>query len=1003
MLHAAAVGQMTTTINTDATTLAKILTGNGVQVFNATYTGGRASAGTFTNANNKLLIDSGIILTNGFCRSGPGIGTDAPSTAQASNILNLPGDADIDRLIRNAVPTLDAVVLEFDFIPAGDTVNFQFAFASEEYPFYNCSPFSDIFAFFIQGPGYNRITNIALVPGTQIPVAINSINNGIAGAAGNMANCTAMGQGSPFRQYYIDNSNSQIVYNGMTTVLVAGARVQSCALYHMKLVITDLSDDLFDSGVFLKAGSFNSTFAKIEYTGTRTPSNEAVLTEGCDEAELKILYSKKVRVPENVAVIVSGTATSGDFSISLPDFVTIPANDSIARITLAPIQDLLPEGTERIKISVGPLTCFDPVITDSIEIRIAEYLPIPILPRQPVICQGNSIQLNISNSAFLNNFSWSPSSFLDNASIHNPVSTTPSSVLYTVTAESTATCRSRDSVLIKVKDSASIQVVKTDLGCQPNSGQIAVSPGYGWDLPQFSINGGASTSDSVFNHLPSGTFTIVVTDATGCRASRTITLLQQPPLNITNIIAENASCTGQGGSITIQASGGVAPYEYTIGNLPYQASNQFILAAGSYTIRIKDRAGCTASRSVTIASDPVIQFNYAVTGDSCRGLDDGTILITANGGSGNYTYSLDGTVFQASGLLKAAAGNYQVQVKDDKGCSSRQNIIVPLINTLFVQTGAGSSVCEGTAKQLEARSNGTVFNWLPAGGLSDPRVLQPLASPASTTVYTLQVRSGLCTASGNITLTVNPAPVPDAGIDTSICQDAAIGLKGSGGINYSWHPATAFTDATLKEPIVHPFTNTTYWLHVEDANGCRSILPDSVRIHVLPPVHANAGNDTIVAIGQPLQLNAGSNATVFRWQPATGLDDPTKKDPVAVLSNHITYYLSVQNDLGCSDEDTINIKVFKGNELYVPTAFTPNADGKNDYLVMVPAGITKVHFFRVYDRWGKLVFSTTDHRKGWDGKINGRDQDTGTYIWVAEGTDYLGAVVRRKGTCTLIR
>lgn len=1000
-----AKAQFRVNVNTTATDLARILAGNGVQVFNAQFTGGRHAAGTFTNSNTNLGIDSGIILTNGLCKyqAPNAFGADTVSGRTASSNLNLPGDADLEKLIRNLAPTLDAAVLEFDFIPAGDTVNFRFVFASEEYPSYNCTPFSDIFAFFISGPGFPRPANIALVPGTQIPVAINSINNGIPGAGGSLANCALLGQGSPFKQYYVDNTNRPIVYNGMTVTLVAGAKVQPCRVYHLKLAIADLTDGVIDSGVFLEASSFSSTFATIQFDGSRNASNEPYIIEGCEPASMKFLFSRKVQSPTDLLVTVSGTADNDlDFSIPIPDFVTIPAGDSVVPYSLLAIQDLLPEGVEKVKITVAPLNCSDPVVTDSIEINIMEYLPIGVRPVSPVICEGESVSFSTVNT-FLTNFNWSPALYLDNPNIPNPTSTPDTSIQYIITAGLTATCFGKDSIWIKVKDTSSVLYTKRDVGCTANSGEIRVFPGYGWDTPEFSINGGPWQSDSLFANLGAGTYKVTVRDATGCSASRTISIYQQPPLTIARISTETASCSGSGGSLTIHATGGAPPYSYSVTNTSFQADSLFPAAAGTYTVYVRDATGCSDSRSVTVGQDGPINFTLAVTADSCTGRPDGTITVTANGGSGNYSYSLDGTTYQPSNLLKAASGNYTVYVRDNKGCSAQQTVSVPLRNTLSLQMGSGATLCEGASLQLQPRSNAASFSWSPAAGLSDASVLQPIASPAATTTYTLQVRSGLCEASGQVTLTVNPAPLPNAGRDTSICFGTTATLNGNGGISYSWNPASSFANPAGRSQVVRPQATTTYWLHVEDANGCRSIRPDSITVTVLEPVVADAGADTIIAIGQPLQLEGAGSGTVFQWTPPAGLSNPSIRNPIALLNNHTTYTLKVTNSAGCSDEDAISIKVYKGNDIYVATAFTPNNDGRNDLLLAIPAGIATFKYFKVYNRWGELVFETSDFRKGWDGRIKGLPQETGTFIWMAEGIDYLGNKIFRKGTTTLMR
>jgi PKD repeat protein len=186
--------------------------------------------------------------------SGNAAAVDNPASYFESTNNSAAGDADLSGLSGNA--TFDACILEFDFVANGDSVNFRYQFGSEEYPNYTCTEFNDVFGFFISGPGYGSPTNIALVPGTTIPVAINSVNGGSPTGAGVLANCQAMGPGSPFPAYFIDNTGfGAPAYDGLTVVLNAKAAVVPCSTYHFKLGVADASDFILSSGVFLEQGS----------------------------------------------------------------------------------------------------------------------------------------------------------------------------------------------------------------------------------------------------------------------------------------------------------------------------------------------------------------------------------------------------------------------------------------------------------------------------------------------------------------------------------------------------------------------------------------------------------------------------------------------------------------------------------------------------------------------------------------------------------------------------
>ncbi len=167
-------------------------------------------------------------------------------------------------------------------------------------------------------------------------------------------------------------------------------------------------------------------------------------------------------------------------------------------------------------------------------------------------------------------------------------------------------------------------------------------------------------------------------------------------------------------------------------------------------------------------------------------------------------------------------------------------------------------------------------------------------------------------------------------------------------------------------------------------------------------VDAHAGNDTIAVRNQPVQLNA-TGGTGYQWYPHNFLNNPFIANPVATLTSDQTYILTVKNSDGCEAKDTLTIKIFDHLDIYVPTAFTPDNDGKNDVLHVIAPGLKQLFYFRIFTRWGQLVFQTTDPRKGWDGRINNQFPNTGVYVWIIQGVDYLGNTIERKGTVTLIR
>lgn len=246
-----------------------ILVSGGVTVTNVSYTGDPLAIGSFSTGvtATSLGIANGIVLTTGNLSLAPVIGSAASGDASSPNSGG--SDPQLATLIAQSIN--NAAVLEFDFIPISDTLKFRYVFASEEYPDYVCSTYNDVFGFFLSQAnppmgGPYTYTNIAKIPGTNLPVTINSINSGTPGngcldwlgfpTQCDGADCISLS----YSGYFVNNAGTggtSIVYNGFTTVFTAWSLVSHCQTYHLKIAIGDAADDVLDSGVFLEANSFS--------------------------------------------------------------------------------------------------------------------------------------------------------------------------------------------------------------------------------------------------------------------------------------------------------------------------------------------------------------------------------------------------------------------------------------------------------------------------------------------------------------------------------------------------------------------------------------------------------------------------------------------------------------------------------------------------------------------------------------------------------------------------
>jgi len=349
---------------------------------------------------------------------------------------------------------------------------------------------------------------------------------------------------------------------------------------------------------------------------------------------------------------------------------------------------------------------------------------------------------------------------------------------------------------------------------------------------------------------------------------------------------------------------------------------------------------------------------------------------------------------------------------------------------------ANFSMClnENTSHTLSLAGNtGAVVNWQSSFNNASWLNFVPVKTDSTytfnslntNTYYRVIVKSGVCPADTSAIATLNfiNVPFPSAVIDpaiSNICygKTAALNATIQIGTSYSWSNAATLTgqgNGTIPSlpytinATAHPLRTTDYVLSVLNA-GCPNALNDTFHVIVAPRIIVFAGNDTAIVANQPLQLNATASdprATAFTWTPVYGLNNPGIYNPVATLGTEvetIMYVVRATNPDGCYGEDNIIVKVFKtGPEIFVPSAFTPNSDGLNEILKPICVGIKTLNYFNIYNRWGQLVYSTSEFDKGWDGTIKGVKQATATFVYMAQGVDYTGKTVFRKGTTTLIR
>lgn len=341
------------------------------------------------------------------------------------------------------------------------------------------------------------------------------------------------------------------------------------------------------------------------------------------------------------------------------------------------------------------------------------------------------------------------------------------------------------------------------------------------------------------------------------------------------------------------------------------------------------------------------------------------------------------------------------------GCN--ETLYAKLLDTLTVRAIAGPDKlsCNNDPVQIGAPPRlSYVYSWSPAIGLSDPNISNPLAKPDITTQYILTTRSrgGGCRTTDTVLVTASSVSNKMQLVGKqSFCAgfgDSAV-LEVGAANSIQWYkddiPINGANQTKFKVS-----QSGSYHAVLISAEGCvintqkQPIFIDKARPPINYPVEYAVAN-------LPIRLEARSFGSGVTWSPGTYLDNIATVAPQFKGSTEQLYTIEITTNTGCITVDTQMVKIIKEVSIYVPSAFTPNSDGLNDILRPTLMGIKELQYFRVYNRWGQLIFETRTKWAGWDGTVNGTPQATGVVVWIAQGKGVDGKTYTKRGTSVLIR
>ncbi len=601
-------------------------------------------------------------------------------------------------------------------------------------------------------------------------------------------------------------------------------------------------------------------------------------------------------------------------------------------------------------------------------------------------------------------YSWNPSG--QNTS----TATGLSAGTYTVTVTDQSGCSATKTVQITAPAALVANTGTTIATCGQSNGTASVTGSGGTGAMTYSWSSGQSTA--TVTGLSAGTYTVVVADNNGCTKTAAVTVTSSA--NITSGISNfiNTGCNASTGSATASGNGGTGTYSYSWNNGQTTVTATG-LSAGTYSVTVTDGNNCTSTTTVTITggAGPSIT-NSNPTNVLCNGGLSGVASVTASGGTGTLTYSWNNgqITSSATGLT---AGNYTVVVSDVNGCTTTTTFVITEPPVLTVNAN-GTTSCAGQAATASATGGGGTgaYNYVWNNGQ-----LTQTATGLTNGTYTVVITdANNCTASATALVNANSNPsAVFTGVDTAGCVPLCVTLTNTTGNiqTWSWNFGDGNTGAgsSPKHCYTSPGTYSVT-LTVTDNNGCTGTYAKNNWIQVYPQVNAafTASPQPTTVLNPVIQFTDQSlNATSWSWSFGDILNSTSsQQNPSFNYKDSGCYNVTLiaDNQYNCADTSDQQVCILGDYELFAPNAFTPDGSGLNDIWNVKGIGIDPNNFkLWIFDRWGNLIFETSDLYQGWNGKANGGKEiaQQDVYVWKVATKDFIGNKHNYIGHVSLVR
>ena len=546
---------------------------------------------------------------------------------------------------------------------------------------------------------------------------------------------------------------------------------------------------------------------------------------------------------------------------------------------------------------------------------------------------------------------------------------------------------------------------------------------------EFGMLNEGQAGDIIIPDLMPGDYTLVMVDANDCAIECNFTI-EEPNCNmVLSIDGTNISCFGANdGSIDLTVSNATGPFTFdwtddTLDGIEDPTG----LGAGTYIVTVTDILGCSESISIDITEAEMITLSCNVEQDvSVEGGNDGLASIFVTGGTppftGSYTGPLSGTIDPLSAgtnvfLQDLVAGFYTLGVTDANGCQANCTFeIAEPVCLLTVDLNSTNLGCNGGN---DGAINLVINNATPPYTVDwnedEYDGLENLSGLAAG-FYQVRITDLFgCEAEASITLTEpDPIVVKTASINPSCFGDnngeLIVEMITGGNAPYEVSIDGDFFQFVVDLPLSFPnLPSGNYTVTIQDANDC--LFEVEVEVEAKEELILDLGADIVLELGDSVRLEGIPNFVVdsLIWSPSAGLSQPSQLVTFVQPLENISYILTVFDEFGCSASDQVNLTVQRPSDVFVPTAFSPNADGSNDrFTIFAGSSVEQVLKFHIFDRWGNQLYqngplAANDPLLGWDGTYRGQEMNTGVYVYFIEIQMVDGSTAFLKGDVLLLR